>query len=335
MKGLKINKRAISGLQTIAIVCIVLIAAVASVTYLWASRMKGRKTLVISTTTSLYDTGLLDAIEDQFESKHPIDILFISAGTGLAIKNAQRGDADMILVHDPSKELTFLKGGYGVCRKIIAYNFFTIVGPENDPAEIEGLSPTQALTKIVEAGRNGDAVWASRGDDSGTHTKEKGLWAAADYDWTNIREEEWYMEAGEGMGKTLQIANEFSAYTLADMGTYLKYYKDGLISLVVLVDQGKELLNVYSSIAVSQALFSHLNFEGAINFTKFLISEECQQTISEYGKTQYGQSLFNPAVKLLKENTDPTLVSWIQEYAYFNGTECPPQYRDAHQELYD
>ncbi|UCH02666.1 MAG: substrate-binding domain-containing protein, partial [Candidatus Bathyarchaeota archaeon] len=294
----------------------------------------GRTKLVVSTTTSLYDTGLLDIIEDRFEAKHPIDIYFIAAGTGIAIQYAQRGDADMILVHAPSKERLFLEEGYGVCRKIVAYNFFTIVGPEEDPAEINGLTPVQALINIVDAGRQGDVSWVSRGDDSGTHTKEKALWAAAGFDWTTLREETWYVESGAGMGTTLQISDETSAYTLADMGTYLKYYTDQLISLKVFVEEGKELLNVYSVIAVNEAYNSEVKFNASITFIKFLVSDEGQQIIDQFGHGVYSQKLFYPVVELLKENTDLILVGWIQESAYFDGSECPPEYQDNCKEIY-
>jgi len=293
-----------------------------------------KKKLVVSTTTSLYDTGLLDAIEDRFEEKYSADLYFISVGTGLSIIHAQRGDADMIMVHAPSMELTFLEEGYGTCRKILAYNFFAIVGPKVDPANIKDPSPLQALSKIVDAGRRENAKWVSRGDDSGTHIKEKELWTAAGFDWALIREEEWYVEAGSGMGKTLQVADNLDAYTLADMGTYLKYYKDGIITLKTLVTQGEELLNVYSAIAGNLVRHPHINFEDAITFIKFLISEEGQEIISNFGKDVYGQSLFYPAVNLLKQNTDPTIVQWIKNYAFFDGYECPPEYLSDHPELY-
>lgn len=332
----KMDNKAVSKLALTAIlVTVVIVASVAGVTYIWVTGKQTKQTLVVSTTTSLYDTGLLDTIEEQFEAEYPIDIYFISVGTGEAITHAQRGDADMILVHAPSQELTFLESGYGMCRKIMAYNFFAIVGPAEDPAHIADLSPVEALTKIVEAGRAGNTSWVSRGDGSGTHVKEKGLWKTAGFNWTTLRDEDWYHEAGTGMGGTLKIADEFSAYTLADMGTYLKYYQDGLISLVVLVSQGEDLLNVYSAIAVNKTRNPDANFEGAITFIKFLTSQQGQQIIGEYGNDTYGQSLFCPAVQLLKENTDSTIVSWIQNYAYFNGTECPQQYRDDHPELYD
>ena len=318
--------------MTFILAAAVAIVSVAGTAYYMQAFLRNR--LIITTTTSLFDTGLLDEVERQFEKTHPIDLNFIPRGTGLAIKFAERGDADMILVHAPSKEFPFLEEGYGLCRKIIAYNFFAIVGPETDPAEIDGLYPDEALTKIVDAGRNGEAKWISRGDDSGTHNKEKELWTTADLDVTTPQEESWYIEAGAGMGKTLQIAEEHSAYTLADIGTYLKYYHRNLITLKILVSQGQPLLNVYSAIAVNKTLHLDANFDGAITFIKFLVSEEGQQIINNYGQDMYGQSLFHPAVKLLEENTDPTLVWWIQEYAFLNGYECPPEYQNGHQELY-
>ena len=316
---------------TTALVLVVITSVVGTAYYLATSV---REKLVISTTTSLYDTLLLDIIEDQFEAEFSIDLYFISVGTGLAIKHAQRGDADMILVHAPSKERAFIEDGHGVCRKIIAYNFFAIVGPEADPAEIDGLLPPQALLEIVEAGRNRQAKWVSRGDDSGTHTKEKGLWKDAGLNWTELSEEEWYVEAGAGMGTTLQIAQQFSAYTLADMGTYLKYRKDNIITLKELVTQGEELLNVYSGIAVNKSIHSKVNFDGAVSFIEFLISERGQQIIEDFGKNTFGQSLFYPAVKLLKEYPELATVQWIKNYAFFNGYECPPEYQNGHPELY-
>jgi len=269
--------------------------------YLGVGPFTRRRTkLVVSTTTSLYDTGLLDALENRFEAEYPIDIYFISAGTGIAITYAQRGDADMILVHDPPKERAFLEGGFGVCRKIIAYNFFVIVGPKKDPVGIHGLSSSEALTKIVEAGRAGKACWVSRGDDSGTNAKEKRLWRAAGFDWKSLRNKRWYIETGTGMGKTL-------------------------ISLVILVSQGKDLLNVYSAIAVNKTYNPEANFDAAITFIKFLVSEEGQQIIEQFGRDKYPQKLFYP---------NQTVKEWIREYAYFDGGECPEKYQDGHKEMY-
>lgn len=322
--------------KTEALIAALILAAVISVAgtviYMKATT---KERLKISTTTSLYDTGLLETIRKQYQTKHPTDIQIISRGTGLALKLAQDGDADMILVHAPSKELPFLTQGYGVCRKIIAYNFFAIVGPETDPAEIRELTTLEALTKIVETGRNGQALWISRGDESGTHIKEKELWSAAGFTWENLRtERSWYIEANKGMGGTLILAGERSAYTLTDMGTYLSHSASTLITLDLLISQGDELLNVYSAIAVNQTRHPQTNFDDAIDFIKFLASDEGQQLISDYGKDKYGQPLFYPAVKLLQENNDP-IANSIRQYAFFNDTECPAEYRDGHLELYD
>ena len=292
-----------------------------------------RRTLVVSTTTSLFDTGILDEIEEIFEEGKSIDLYFISVGTGLAIKHAEHGDADIILVHAPSQEKAFLEEGYGVCRKIIAYNFFAIVGSNDDTAGIKGLPPKEALTMIVEKGRAGEATWVSRGDDSGTHLKEKALWASAGYDWETLRDEDWYREGGTGMGKTLQIAEEFQAYALTDMGTYLKYSKEGLITLEVLVGEGEELINVYSAIAVNPSTNPDTNFEDSVTFIKFLISDDGQTIFSDYGVDTYGSSLFLPAVELLREGTDP-IVGWIEVFAYIEGSECPSEYRAGREDLY-
>ncbi len=300
--------------------------------------MIAKNTLVIATTTSLFDTGLLDEVEIQFEAKRNIDIYFVSVGTGIAVEFAQRGDADMILVHSPSSELAFLEEGYGLNRKIIAYNFFEIIGPQTDPAEISGLSPIEALINIVSAGRSSQALWVSRGDNSGTHSKEKALWKSAGFNWTELRDElGWFIETGSGMGNTLKTANELKAYILTDIGTFLAYSNadPNLIpELKELVAQGQELLNVYSAIAVNQTLHSHINFEGATTFIKYLVSEEGQQLIEKYGKNEYEQNLFYPAVDLLKTNVDSTTVQMIKDYSFFDGSECPPKYRFGHPELY-
>ncbi len=294
----------------------------------------GDRSLVVSTTTSLYDTGVLDVIEDAFESENPIDLYFISVGTGLAITHAQRGDADMILVHAPSRELAFIEEGHGVNRKIIAYNYFSIVGPGDDPAGIEKMLPTEALGLIVERGRAGDAIWVSRGDDSGTHTKEKGLWSEAGFDVSALAEEDWYREAGTGMGKTLQIAEEFEAYTLTDMGTYLKYSTDGLVTLEIMVGAGEELINIYSAIAVNPAAHPEAGFEDAVTFIEYLASSEGQAIFESYGVETYGTSLFNPAVELLTTGSDPTTCDWIEAAGFFEGSECPPEYRRGDTNLY-
>ena len=282
--------------------------------------------LTVSTTTSLYETGLLDVLDAKFEEKYPnINVTFISQGTGLAIKTAQGGDADMIVVHDPAREQAFLNDGYGVNRKIIAYNFFVIVGPEDDPAGIQGLQPVDALLKIKEAGQAGDAIWVSRGDDSGTHAMEKRLWIAGSEDASELRNEEWYWERGAGMTATLALTNEKRGYTICDMGSYLNNYVSGTIDLEIMVEAGKETLNVYSAIACDPQNpdLAHVKFDEAMKFINFLVSDEVQEILADFGVDEFGQPLFNPAVELLSENTDPTTAGWIRDCAYINGTECP------------
>jgi tungstate transport system substrate-binding protein len=241
-----------------------------------------------------------------------------------------------VLVHSPSQELTFLTNGYGVCRKIVAYNYFTIVGPTTDPAGVTGENATEALKSILAYGRNhaGQIIWVSRGDNSGTFSKEQSLWVSAGYNQTTISTESWYATTGSGMADTLNVANQKSAYTLSDLGTYLKLSQDGTISLRSLVSGGKSLLNVYSAMAVNPAKVSNVSFNDAIDFIKWFVSDTGQQVISNYGIANYSQSLFYGAVQPLKDNSPQPDVSWIQSYAFFNGTECPTQYRDDHPELY-
>jgi len=306
-----------------------------------------KRRLFISTTTSLYDTKLLDAIETEYEATHNVDLNILAVGTGIAIQHAQNGDADVVLVHAPSVEKSFLEGGYGVNRKIIAYNFFTIIGPEDDPAGIEGKTITEALDNIVAYGdglaaQSGQTqIWVSRGDNSGTHSKEKSLWSKAGYDYESITAEPWYASAGQGMGATLNIANQKEAYCLADIGTYLKFYSDGTISLPALIQEEESLLNVYSVMAVNptvpanQSVHEQINFNDAMDFIQYLISPETQQLITDYGKDTYGQSLFTGAVQPLVDDAPQPIVSWIQDYAFFEGSECPPQYRNGYTDLYD
>jgi tungstate transport system substrate-binding protein len=324
---------------------LVIIAAAATVLIIAGSyayfQSLVRTRLLISTTTSLYETGLLNATRQAFEAKYPINLAFIAVGTGQAIQQAQGGSVDALLVHSPAQEAQFLTGGDGVCRKIIAYNFFTIVGPASDPAYINGSSVTTALQKIVDYGRNHTTsrIWVSRGDGSGTHTKEKSLWAKANFNYTRISAESWYASAGQGMSQTLNMANEFDAYTLSDTGTYWKLSKDGTVSLVAFITETKDLLNVYSVMAVNQTKHPSVNFTNAVTFIKYLISDEGQQLIDNYGKDTYGQSLFHSTVQLLKENSTLQIVQWIKDYAFIKegneSYECPPQYRDSrYPELY-
>jgi tungstate transport system substrate-binding protein len=295
-----------------------------------------RRRLLISTTTSLWESDLLKEVERAFEAKYPIDLQFIPAGTGIAIEQARNGDVDGILVHSPSQELTFLQQGYGSCRKIIAYNFFTIIGPSDDLAHISQQNVTEALKRIAEYGRTqtGKKVWVSRGDNSGTHNKEQSLWKLAGFNYTLVSAESWYASRGGGMGETLFIAEEYSAYTLSDIGTYLKYYeKDQRITLTSFMQEKYELLNVYSAMAVNRTRHRHVNFNDTITFIKFLISDEGQQLIENFGQKDYDSSgrLFHAAVHYLATNSTEQIAQWIRKYAFIGSpcpSECPPQYRD-------
>jgi tungstate transport system substrate-binding protein len=306
-----------------------------------------KRRLFISTTTSLYDTGLLDAIEKDYESSHPVDLSITAVGTGIAIQQAESGDADIVLVHAPSTELTFLQGGYGVNRKIIAYNFFSIVGPADDPAQIRGKTAVEALTNIYSYGQNmadqsgQTQIWVSRGDNSGTNTKEISLWKATGYNYTSLSDLPWFAVTGQGMGATLTVADQKEAYTLSDIGTYLKFSSDGTVSSEALIVQEQSLLNVYSvmavntaTVAANQTVHSSINYQDAMDFIEYLISPATQKLIADYGKDTYGQPLFYAAVQPLKDNAPQPIVSWIQSYAFFNGTECPTQWRSGYPDLY-
>lgn len=257
-----------------------------------------KQTLKIATTTSLEDTGLLTELEREFESKYPnIDVQIISAGTGQALEYGERGDVDLVMVHSKKQETKFLEAGYGSNRTIFAYNYFYVVGPENDPAQIKGSNTTEAFTKIMTSGQeNPDTTkFVSRGDNSGTNNREITLWNTTGVDYnTSISGQPWYIETGKGMGDTLTIANEKSAYTLSDSGTYLAF--KGNITLTALITQGKDLLNVYSLIPVNPNKFSHVNSDAANKWTSFITSKEGQSIIENYGTSQYGQKLFTPFV---------------------------------------
>jgi tungstate transport system substrate-binding protein len=243
--------------------------------------------------------------------------------------------------------LRFLEGGYGVNRKIIAYNFFTIVGPADDPAQIQGKTATEALSNIVAYGQSmtdqsgATQIWVSRGDNSGTNSKEKSLWTATGYNYTELSTEPWFASTGQGMGATLTVANQKEAYTLSDIGTYLKFSTDGTIDLDALILEEQSLLNVYSVMAVdsatvqaNQTIHESINFNDAMDFIEYLISPATQQLINDFGKDIYGQPLFYEAVQPLKDNAPQPIVSWIQGYAFFDGSECPPQYRNGYADLY-
>ncbi|NYT00676.1 MAG: solute-binding protein [Methanocellales archaeon] len=253
-----------------------------------------KQTLMLATTTSLYDTGLLDELKPIFEEQYNADLRMVYAGTGKALEYGQRGDVDVLTIHDRVREDQFVTEGNGINRRCFAYNYFLIVGPESDPAGVKGMAPEDAVRTIMEKGKDDPKIqFVSRGDNSGTHTKEKAVWTSAGFDYEEIRDAgNWYVEAGSGMGPTLVMANEKSAYTLADIGTFLAFKGD--VALVPIVEEGDILLNVYSVIAINPETHPYTNITMANNFVNFLISEEAQKIIAEYGIDNYGSPLFYP-----------------------------------------
>ena len=241
--------------------------------------------LTLATTTSTYDSGLLDAILPDFEQKTGIKVDVVAVGTGQALKLGQSKDADVLLVHAKSREEQFVADGYAPFRKDVMYNDFVILGPSADPAGIKGMtSAADAFRKIADA----RATFVSRGDNSGTHMKEMAIWQAAGVEPAG----DWYESAGQGMGAVLTMANEQQAYTLSDRATYLSR-RDGL-DLDILVEGDPMLFNQYGVLPIAQDEAHQNKFAAAMAFVDWITSPETQQLIAEFGKEQYGQQLFYP-----------------------------------------
>ncbi len=251
----------------------------------------------VATTTSLYDTGLWYYLEPMFEKYADIEMDIIYAGTGIALEYGKRGDMDAVVVHDPAAEAQFIADGYGINQRSFAYNFFLIAGPSADPAGIKGWTVAEAFKRIYEAGTsNPDTIkFISRGDNSGTHSKEKLIWSKAGYNYADVEKSgKWYVEAGQGMGPTLMQANQQQAYVLADISTFLAYSKNNNLTIVPLVEQDPIFLNVYDAIAVNPDKVKVQHLDIANKFINWLISPDIQNVIGNYGKTEYGRSLFFP-----------------------------------------
>jgi len=286
-------KRKIILLATIALALISVVATACAPAGVGALQPQER--VRVATTTSLYDTGLWGYLEPMFEQKYGVELDIIYAGTGIALEYGERGDVDAITIHDKAREEQFVAEGYGVERVPFAYNYFLIVGPSDDPAGIKGLSPEDAFKKLMEEGTNNpeQVKFVSRGDNSGTHGKEKAIWKAAGFNYEAVQKAgDWYIEVGRGMGPTLLMASEKHAYTLTDMGTFLAY--KGKLELVPVVEKGSILLNVYSVIAINPEKHPETKIEMANNLIDFLTSKEIQELIGEYGVKEYGIQLFIP-----------------------------------------
>ena len=238
--------------------------------------------VILATTTSTQDSGLLDALLPVFEKKTGYKVKTIAVGTGQALAMGEKGEADVLLVHAPAAEKKVVEKGAAIQRRLVMHNDFVFVGPAGDSAKIKGKTTIDALKAVAAA----KSPFISRGDDSGTHKMELNLWKAA-----GIKPAApWYQEAGAGMGQTLKIADEKLGYTLTDRATYLAQKKN--LKLMILVEGDAKLLNIYHVMEVNPAKFAKANNAGAKAFGDFLLSSEGQKIIAEFGKDKYGQPLF-------------------------------------------
>jgi tungstate transport system substrate-binding protein len=246
----------------------------------------GKGDFILATTTSTQDSGLLDVLLPLFEERSGWQAKPIAVGSGQAMEMGRNGDADVLLVHSPAAEETFMEEGFGAQRVLVMHNDFILVGPESDPAGVaDTASAVDALTAIYDAG----APFISRGDDSGTHALELKLWGAAELDPAG---EDWYQESGQGMGATIQIASQKDAYTIADRATYLAQGED--LGLTVLNEGDSAYFNIYHVITLNPEKNDGINVEAGDAFLQFLVSEEAQAVIEDFGVAKYGQPLFVP-----------------------------------------
>lgn len=259
-------------------ICSILVMVV-----LLASPALAEKRIKLATTTSAENTGLLEALLPPFEREFGVKVDVIAVGTGKALKLAEDGNVDVVLVHDREAEEEFVAQGFGVNRREVMYNDFVLVGPPTDPAGIGGMSDVAAAFRKISRKQAG---FVSRGDDSGTHRREKSIWKAAGVNPGG----DWYLEVGQGMGATLLIANEKRGYTLVDQGTFIAY--QGKVDLAILSEGDPRLFNPYSIIAVNPAKHPHTNYVYAMALSGWLTSVEGQKIVAEYRKS--GQALFHP-----------------------------------------
>jgi tungstate transport system substrate-binding protein len=245
-----------------------------------------QKNVILATTTSTQDSGLLDVLIPVFEKKTGYFVKTIAVGSGQAMAMGQKGEADVLLVHSPAAEQKFIADGFGINRRLIMHNDFIVVGPPSDPAKIKGTKTTvDAFKKIASS----SSPFMSRGDNSGTHSKEKDIWKAGNIKYEG---EKWYQQTGLGMGQTLNVASEKKAYTLADRGTYLALKKK--LDLDILAEGDAILLNIYHVIEVSPVKFPKVNAAGGKAFADFMVSKEAQDMIKTFGVDKFGSPLFFP-----------------------------------------
>jgi tungstate transport system substrate-binding protein len=241
--------------------------------------------VILATTTSTQDSGLLDVLVPLFEQQTGLTVKTVAVGSGAALKMGEQGNADVLLVHSPSAEQTYMDNGFGSSRELVMHNDFILVGPESDPAGVKGNpSIIDAMSKIAAA----SAIFISRGDDSGTHSLEKNIWKKASLTPAG----EWYVESGQGMGATLKIASEKAGYTITDRATFLAQKAN--LQTKTLVEKDPLLLNIYHVITVNPEKHPVVNADGAKKFAEFMVSPDTQKLIGEFGVDKFGQPLFTP-----------------------------------------
>lgn len=265
---------------------IILVSSLVLASPLLAAEKGASEDIILATTTSTQDTGLLDVLIPAFEKGTGYRVKTIAVGSGQALVMGARGEADILLVHSPQAEEKFLSQGFGINRKLVMHNDFIIVGPENDPARIRGLkSVPMAFKNIFQV----KALFISRGDNSGTHAKEKAIWEKTGID---PEKDKWYQQTGLGMGQTLAVASEKGGYCLTDRATYLALKKN--LHLSICVQGDKALMNIYHLIEINPVRWPKVNNEGAKSFSTFLVSKSAQDIIRNFGKEKFGQPLFIP-----------------------------------------
>jgi tungstate transport system substrate-binding protein len=244
-----------------------------------------QKVVILATTTSTQDSGLLDVLIPLFEKESGFQVKTISVGSGQAMKMGEKGEVDVLLVHSPDSEMKFMTDGFGVSRRLVMHNDFIVVGPAADPARIKGTAAVDAMKRIAQSG----TIFVSRGDNSGTHAREKGLWKGATL---NPEGQKWYQQTGLGMGQSLNVAAEKKGYTITDRATYLTLKKG--LGLEILVEGDSKLLNIYHVIEINPAKWPKVNAKGGKAFADFMVAKKTQELIGRFGVDKFGVPLFFP-----------------------------------------